>query len=85
MDSVSRLVADVVVAIAVALEQALDSVPHLVADVVVAIAVALEQALDSVPHLVADVVVAFAVAAALCGNLFQETNFLMRLCLVICP
>ena len=65
MDSVSRLVADVVVAIAVTLEQALDSVQHLVADVVVAIAVALEQ--------------------ALCGNLFQGTYFLMRLCLVICP
>ena len=39
----------------------------------------------TVPHLVADVVVAIAVAAALCGNLFQGTNFLMRLCLVVCP
>ena len=63
----------------------MDSVSRLVADVVVAIAVALEQALDSVQHLVADVVVVIAVAAALCGNLFQGTNFLMRLCLVICP
>ena len=42
MDSVSRLAADDVAVIAVALGQAVDSVLHLVADVVAAIVVALD-------------------------------------------